>query len=177
MLFMHIVLLAALAGSPQSKAAPPKEALDGIDPVVLLTTGKEVSGKPTLAVVRDQFQYLFATPESKATFEKSPEKYEIQLSGACARMGAGVTGNPSDYAVVDGKIYIFGSDDCHKKFVAAPAKFLPKPAPPMPSAAAAQARGARARRSRGEGARRSGEAGRGHELRRSLVPGPEAPDR
>ena len=43
--FMHIVLLAALAGSPQATAAPPKEALDGIDPVVLLTTGKEVSGK------------------------------------------------------------------------------------------------------------------------------------
>jgi YHS domain-containing protein len=139
--FMHIVLLAALAGSPQSNAAPPKEALDGIDPVVLLTTGKEVSGKPALAVVRDQFQYLFATPESKATFEKAPEKYQIQLSGACARMGGGVTGNPSDYAVVDGKIYIFGSDDCHKKFVAAPAKFLPKPAPAMPSAAAAQAQG------------------------------------
>ena len=44
--------------------------------------------------MRDQFQYLFATPENKATFEKSPEKYEIQLSGACARMGGGVTGNP-----------------------------------------------------------------------------------
>jgi hypothetical protein len=37
--------------------------------------------------------------------------------------------------VVGGKIYIFGSDDCHKKFVAAPAKFLPRPVPPMPTAA------------------------------------------
>ena len=92
-------------------------------------------------------------------------------------MGAGVTGNPSDYAVVDGKIYIFGSDDCHKKFVAAPAKFLPKPAPPMPSAAAAQVEGRalvdRVVKALG-GAR---EAGRGHELRRSIVPDPEAPDR
>jgi YHS domain-containing protein len=142
MTFMHIVLLAALAGgSPQAPAAPPKEALDGIDPVVLLTTGKEVTGKASLAVVRDQFQYLFATPENKAAFEKAPEKYQIQLSGACARMGGGVTGNPSDYAVVDGKIYIFGSDDCHKKFVAAPARFLPKPASPMPSSPAAVTQG------------------------------------
>jgi Na+-driven multidrug efflux pump len=36
---MHIVLLAALAaGSPQAPAAGPKEALDGIDPVVLRET-------------------------------------------------------------------------------------------------------------------------------------------
>jgi len=139
---IHIVLLAALAfGSQQPQPAAPKEALDGVDPVILLTQGKEVSGKADLKVVRAKFQYLFATPESKAIFEKSPEKYEIQLSGACARMGGGVTGNPADYAVVDGRIYIFGSDDCHKKFVAAPARFLPKPAPPMPSGPAAEAQG------------------------------------
>ena len=77
----------------------PREALDGIDPVLLIQ-GKEVQGKTDLKVVRDQFEYLFATPETKATFEKTPEKYEIQLGGACARMGGGVTGNPSDYAVV-----------------------------------------------------------------------------
>ena len=130
-----------VACSADAQTAPPKEALDGIDPVVLLTTGKEVSGKANLAVVRGQFQYLFATPESKASFEKSPERFEIQLSGACARMGGGVTGNPADYAVVDGKIYIFGSDDCHKKFVAAPGRFLPKPVPPMPSSAAALSQG------------------------------------
>src|SRR3954468_21777901 len=114
----------------------PKEALDGIDPVVLLTQGKEISGKSEFKVSRGKFDYLFATAENKAAFEKNPEKYEIQLSGACARMGPGVGGNPADYAVVDGKIYIFGSDECHKRFVAAPAKFLPRPDSPMPSAAA-----------------------------------------
>jgi YHS domain-containing protein len=104
--------------------------------VALLTQGKEVMGKAEFKVTRGKFDYLFASAENKTIFEKAPEKYEIQLSGACARMGGGVTGNPADYAVVDGKIYIFGSDDCHKKFVAAPAKFLPKPAAPMPTAAA-----------------------------------------
>ena len=57
------------------------------------------------------------------------------MNGSCARMGPGVGGNPSDFAVVDGKIYIFGSDDCHKRFVATPAKFLPRPVPPMSTAA------------------------------------------
>jgi YHS domain-containing protein len=142
MLFMNVALLAVLAAGPlQAQTPPPKEALDGIDPVVLLTTGKEVTGKADLKVVRDRFEYLFATAESKVTFEKAPEKYEIQLGGMCAKMGGGATGNPADYAVVDGKIYIFGTDDCHKKFVAAPAKYLPRPAAPMPASEASLSQG------------------------------------
>src|SRR5215218_7584649 len=132
-----LVTGSAFAQMPQG----PKEALDGVDPVALLSTGKEVSGKAEFKVTRGKFEYLFASAENKAAFEKTPEKYEIQLNGACARMQGGVTGNPSDYAVVDGKIYIFGSDDCHKKFVAAPEKFLPKPAPPMPATPAAAQQG------------------------------------
>ena len=133
---IHVVVALLLVSLPaRAQMAQPKDALDGIDAVALLNQGKEVSGKPEFRVTRGKFDYLFATAENKATFEKNPDKYEIQLSGACARMGGGVTGNPADFAVVDGKIYIFGSDDCHKKFVAAPAKFLPKPAPAMPTAA------------------------------------------
>ena len=130
-----VVALLLVALPARAQTTQPKEALDGIDAVALLKQGKEVSGKPDYKVTRGKFDYLFATAENKAAFEKNPEQYEIQLSGACARMGGGVTGNPADFAVVDGKIYIFGSDDCHKKFVAAPAKFLPKPAPAMPTAA------------------------------------------
>lgn len=142
MLVLRLVLATLfVATAARAQTAPSKEALDGIDPVILLTQGKEVSGKADLKVVRDKFEYLFATPETKAAFEKTPEQYQIQLGGMCARMGGGVTGNPADYAVVDGKIYIFGSDDCHKKFVAAPARFLPKPVPPMPSSAAVLSQG------------------------------------
>jgi len=131
-LFVTMLVTApALAQMPASR-----EALDGVDPVALLTQGKEISGKPEFKVSHGKFDYLFANAENKAIFEKTPGKYEVQLNGACARMGGGVTGNASDYAVVDGKIYIFGSDDCHKKFVAAPAKYLPRAAPPMPTAAA-----------------------------------------
>jgi YHS domain-containing protein len=142
MLVLRLVLVTLFVTTvAQAQTTPSREALDGIDPVILLTQGKEISGKADLKVVRDKFEYLFATPETKAAFEKAPEKYQIQLGGMCARMGGGVTGNPADFAVVDGKIYVFGSDDCHKKFVAAPAKFLPRPAPPMPSTSAALSQG------------------------------------
>lgn len=140
---LALIVLVVLGMARPSYAQPPAgpvEALDGVDPVLLIQ-GKEISGKPDLKVVRGRFEYLFATADTKAAFEKDPAKYEIQLNGSCARMGAGVRGNPSDYWVHDGKIYIFGSDDCHKKFAAAPEKFLPRAAEPMPTGATALEQG------------------------------------
>jgi YHS domain-containing protein len=117
------------------------EALDGVDTVILIQQGKEVFGKADFSVRRGRFKYLFSTAETKATFERTPDKYEIQLGGMCARMGPPTGANPSDYFVHDGKIYIFGSDDCRKRFIASPERFIPTPAPAMPSDASAAARG------------------------------------
>ena len=140
---LGVMVVATVAGASAAAQQPsgPPLALDGVDAVVLIQQGKEVIGKPEFAVKRGTFEYQFTSAETKAAFEREPSKYEIQMNGSCARMGPGVGGNPSDYAVVDGKIYIFGSDDCHKKFVAAPAKFLPREAPPMVSGAKEQERG------------------------------------
>jgi YHS domain-containing protein len=130
------IIFLAVSVFPASATAQttpgPAEALDGVDPVVLIQSGKPVDGKPEFTVVRGRFEYRFSSADTKAAFEKSPERYEIQFGGACARMGPRAGGNPADYLLYDGKIYIFGSDDCRRKFSAAPEKFLPKPAPPMP---------------------------------------------
>ena len=103
--------------------------LEGLDPV-LLTQGKEVQGDMKFTVTRGQFQYMFASAESKATFEKDPARYEIQLDGHCARMGSPTHGNPDLYAVHNGRIYIFGSEECQTAFKAAPEKYLEVPASP-----------------------------------------------
>ena len=126
---------AGMGGKPEAE-----DALDGLDPV-LFVGGKEVPGKSSISVTRGGFVYLFSTPETKATFEGDPTKYQIQLGGVCARMGKTAGGNPSDFIVHEGKIYVFGSDDCHKKFQANPAKYLPPPAQPLPFSAAAAAEG------------------------------------
>ncbi len=141
---LSLVFLAVLASFPAAAAAQPPqiaEALDGVDTVVLLQQGKEVFGKSAISVERGRFRYLFSTPDTKATFERNPDKYEIQLGGMCARMGPPTGANPSDYFVHEGKIYIFGSDECRKRFIASPEKFIPKPAPAMPAGTAAAARG------------------------------------
>jgi len=96
----------------------------------MLSQGKEVQGDMKYKVTRGRFQYIFASAENKATFEKDPSRYEIQLDGSCARMGAPTTGNPDLYAVHNGRIYIFGSEECQTLFKAAPEKYLEVPAAP-----------------------------------------------
>jgi YHS domain-containing protein len=103
--------------------------LEGLDPV-MLAQGKEIQGDMKYKVTRGRFQYLFANAENKATFEKEPARYEIQLDGSCARMGAPTTGNPDLYFVHNGRIYIFGSEECQTLFKAAPEKYLEVPTAP-----------------------------------------------
>lgn len=107
----------------QSNGPDAVPVLEGLDPVMLVQ-GKEVQGNLKITVTRGNFEYMFASETNKATFEKDPARYEIQLNGACARMGPLVNGNPDLYTVYKGRIYIFGSGDCKTRFEAAPAKYL-----------------------------------------------------
>src|SRR5215207_5067690 len=139
LVFVSVTALSAQAQAQM--AAPPTDALDGVDTVVLLKEGKEVFGKQAFHSERGGLTYLFSSAETKAQFDAAPEKYAVQMGGLCARMGKTVTGNPSDYLVHAGKIYLFGSDACHKAFAAAPEKYLPKPSPAMPTDPAATTKG------------------------------------
>lgn len=113
-----------------------------LDAVELISTGKEVPGKADHASKRGAYTYYFATPASKAAFEKSPAKYEIQLGGACARMGLlSGEGRCDIYAVHDGKLYIFASQQCRAGFLKVPEKLLEADDPPAAGDAAARQRG------------------------------------
>jgi len=130
-LWLSLVLLAGLASAAWAQAsAQVVEVLEGLDPV-LLVQGKEAQGDLKLSVTRGQFRYLFANEANKAAFEKDPARYEIQLGGACARMGAPANGIADLYTVYQGRIYIFGSGQCKTAFVAAPEKYLPPENKPM----------------------------------------------
>ena len=127
--FYSLILIIAALGWATTIRAQVSETvipLEGLDPVQL-SQGKEVQGDMKFKVTRGQFQYIFASAESKATFEKDPAKYEIQLNGHCARMGAPTTGNPDLYAVHKERIYIFGSEECQTLFKGAPEKYLEAP--------------------------------------------------
>ena len=134
-LLVVIVLIGCCTASAQVSSASPETVipLEGLDPV-MLTQGKEVQGDMKYKVTRGKFQYIFASAENKAIFEKDPSRYEIQLDGSCARMGSPTTGNPDLNLLHNGRIYIFGSEECQTRFKAAPEKYLevlaPAKAPP-----------------------------------------------
>src|ERR1041385_3250475 len=128
-LLLIIVALSCSIASAQRSSSETVIPLEGLD-AIMLTQGKEVQGDMKFKVTRGQFEYLFASAENKAIFEKDPERYEIQLDGHCARMGSPTTGNPDLYLVHKGRIYIFGSEECQTLFKAAPEKYLEVPAEP-----------------------------------------------
>jgi len=137
LLGLTLIVKANWGMTMQSAQAQPVDVLEGLDPV-MLAQGKEVQGELKISVTRGGFRYLFATEANKAAFEKDPARYEIQLGGHCARMGPTVGGNPDLFAVYQGRIYIFGSDNCKKLFEAAPEKYL-EPAAPTEIAATPEA--------------------------------------
>lgn len=95
-----------------------------LDPVELVK-GKQIEGKQDLFVERDPHRYVFANETNRAEFLRSPELYEVQLGGACARMGP-LSGLCRDdiFAVHEGRIYLFASEACRKTFLEAPEKLL-----------------------------------------------------
>lgn len=90
------------------------------DPV-LLQSGKVVAGDPKLAELFDGNFYLFQDESTRGTFRADPLRYAAQDGGACGRMGPlGGLGDARKYALQDGLLYFFASDDCMKAFRAEP---------------------------------------------------------
>ena len=102
-------------------------ALEGFDPV-LLTEGRDADGREALQAAHRGFLYYFASEETRARFLKEPDRYGIQLGGACARMGAPTAGDPAAYHVYEGRIYIFGSSNCYQLFKQNTAKYVEREA-------------------------------------------------
>lgn len=126
-----ILLTAACAWSQARPQTAASAALEGMDPV-LLTEGKETPGQESLTLKHGRFTYQFTSEETRERFRKDPEKYGIQLDGACARMGPPTGGSKDAYFVYENRIYVFGGNDCYKRFSASPEKYLESKQPKEP---------------------------------------------
>jgi YHS domain-containing protein len=102
------------------------EMYDGLDPVELLA-GTEVPGDEALAVNHGSYRFLFANTANRKVFESNPARYEPAIGGVCARMGPTAAALPALFAVHDGRIYLFGSEECHKLFTATPSRYIDSP--------------------------------------------------
>lgn len=95
-----------------------------LDPVAL-AEGREVPGNAEWTLVRDSYEYHFESEESRKKFEAQPGTFEIQLGGACARMGSlSGRGRPHLFARHNDRLYLFASESCRSNFLKAPEKLL-----------------------------------------------------
>jgi YHS domain-containing protein len=140
---MNLLVLACCAGALASQGGGAlKDHSIGtfaFDAVELIDRSKETKGSEGIYADRYGYRYLFATAANRSAFLKEPQKYEIQLGGACGRMGPlSGRGAETRYAVVKGKLYLFASDGCRTGFLAGPEKLLESD-DPKPGGTAAQA--------------------------------------
>ncbi len=138
-----LLALAFLLVPPATSGpAPAPDRTLRVDAVDLLR-GAETPGLAEFSERRAQFTYWFASEANRAAFRADPARYEIQLGGACARMGPlSGEGSTAIHAVHAGRLYVFASPACRTGFLKAPEKLL-ETRDPRPEATPEQrARGA-----------------------------------
>lgn len=112
--------------------APPEARTFKFD-VVELHQGREVPGNPDFAVDCWGYRYLFSSKQNADTFLGDYQKYEVQLGGACAKMGPlSGRGATTIHTIYDGRLFTFASPSCKENFLKDPEARTDRP-DPMPA--------------------------------------------
>ena len=95
-------------------------ALQGYDPVAYFTDGAATPGNWKITASYKDATYRFASEEHKAAFEADPEAYLPQYGGYCAfgaAMGFKFDGDPHQWKIVDGELYLNISKDIQDRWL------------------------------------------------------------
>lgn len=113
-----LVTLSSMAIAGEAK-------LDGYCPVCYIAANKAVKGVKEFQSEHNGNTYWFVKAAAKEAFDKSPEKFLPQYDGLCAygvSLGKEFKSDPTQFAVVDGKLYLNSSKKTQKLFKAAESK-------------------------------------------------------
>ena len=83
----------------------------GHDPVAYFNRSQAVRGNPDIKSTLPGRTYYFTSAENKARFDAAPGSYEPQYGGFCASGAAfalKLGSDPTEWRMVNGKLYIFG---------------------------------------------------------------------
>jgi len=112
-----------LTNTQTARAAAPaaRLALRGLDPVMLVT-GQEEMGKPEIIADHEGYRYQFVSEPNRVKFQADVERFSIQNDTCPVVAGAPV--DPSRFAVHEGRIYGFATDNCIVEFKQRPTDFV-----------------------------------------------------
>ncbi len=88
-------------------------AVGGYDPVAYFEQGEPVKGQPQYSYDYKGATWRFASAENLASFTADPDAYAPQFGGYCAwavSQGYTAPGNPKNWSVVEGKLYLNYND-------------------------------------------------------------------
>ena len=95
-------------------------AAHGVDLVALVNDGNPVEGFATHSATYDGASYYFTTAANREAFEANPAAYLPQHGGFCSfgvSVGKKFDGDPDQYIVADGKLYLFLNADTRAAFL------------------------------------------------------------
>lgn len=95
-------------------------AAHGVDLVALVTNGNPVEGFATHSATYDGASYYFTSSENREAFEANPAAYLPQHGGYCSfgvSVGKKFDGDPDQYLVADGKLYLFLNAETRTAFL------------------------------------------------------------
>jgi hypothetical protein len=87
----------------------PGVAVGGYDPVAYFTEGKPRVGSAAIVADHGGAVWRFSSVENRAAFLADPARFAPQYGGHCAWAAAGgylAKGDPTQWRVVDGKLYL-----------------------------------------------------------------------
>jgi YHS domain-containing protein len=94
-----------------SDGADDQLMLRGYDPVAYQTQNRAIKGDAAIKATHAGLTYRFATADNRALFNANPAKYVPAYGGFCsngAPYAIKAGGNPENFKVVDGRLFIFG---------------------------------------------------------------------
>ena len=123
---VFLLVLLSGCGTPYATVRTPdgdELMLLGHDPVAYFTMGKAVRGDPKLKVALPDRTYYFLNEAHRKLFQANPAKYEPQYGGFCsngAPFGIKMGSDPTEWQIVDGRLFIFGDIVGHSKWALDP---------------------------------------------------------
>jgi YHS domain-containing protein len=107
------------ASTSEINVAESAVILHGYDAVAYFTTGKPTLGDARFTARHGGASYHFASEANLKTFQARPETYVPQFGGFCAMgaaLGKKLDVDPTQFKVVDGKLYLNVNADVFKRW-------------------------------------------------------------
>lgn len=96
-------------------------AVGGYDPVAYFTESRPVRGTSEHRIIHQGYEYRFANAANLAAFRANPSRYTPQYGGYCAwavAQGYTAPGNPQNWRIVDGRLYLNYNDEIQRRWEA-----------------------------------------------------------